>query len=216
MNETPKKHRARKPLADFLESGEQETTTGNGVVIGVVVGVSILLAGVLGVSLLTRTEDVTEDAPVAESPVTNAPLPAIPQVTIPVPERIDPELTAWNVEHGPEIGRLLAILVAPPVRDITLLRFRCKQIGEALDDLVDVPKPSNQEVAEAFDLWLRSVRDAVTFCLEGSLELADSEALPVAGSNLGSTSVFWDIFFVELAKHVDVTGTPPGAAPELP
>lgn len=193
-----------------------DETTGNGVISGVIVGVIILLAGVLGVSLLTSTEDSTEDAPVTESTLTSVPATVIPQVTVPLPERIDPELTAWNSEHGPAIGKLLAILVAPPVRDVTLLRFRCKQMSESLDDLENIPKPSNQEVAEAFDLWLLSVRDAVTFCLEGSLELADSEALPVAGSNLGSTSVVWDIFFRELAKHVDLTGTPPGVTPELP
>jgi len=193
------------------ETNDDESV-GNGVIAGVVVGVIVLLAGVLGVSLLTGTEDTA----VEESVETSIPAPLPPQVTIPQPERIDPNLTAWNTEHGSEISRLLAILGAPPVRDITLLRFRCKQVSEALDDLENIPKPSNQEVAEAFDLWLLSVRDAVTFCLEGSLELADSEALPVAGSNLGSTSMFWDIFFRELAKHVDLTGTPPGVTPELP
>lgn len=197
------------------ETNDDEST-GNGVITGVVVGVIVLLAGVLGVSLLTGTEDVTEDTAVEESVETSIPAPLPPQVTVPQPERIDPELTAWNTEHGPEIGRLLAILVAPPVRDITLLRFRCKQMSESLDDLANIPKPSNQEVAEAFDLWLLSVRDAVTFCLEDSMELSETEALPVAGSNLGSTSVFWDIFFMELAKHVDLTGTPPGVTPELP
>lgn len=186
---------------------------GNGVIIGVVVGVSILLSAVLGVSLLTGTDE--PDVAVEESAVT-MPAPPIPTVTVPQPERIDPELTQWNTEHGPEIGKLLAILVAPPVRDVTLLRFRCKQMQETLTDLESISKPGNEKVAEAFDLWLLSVRDAVTFCLEGSLELPDSEALPVAGSNLGSTSVFWDIFFMELAKHVDLTAAPSGAVPTLP
>lgn len=189
---------------------------GNGVVIGIVVGVSILLSAVLGVSLLTGTDQNDEPGAAVEETATTLTAPPIPTITVPQPERIDPELTAWNTEHGPEIGKLLAILVAPPVRDITLLRFRCKQMQETLTDLENIPKPANEKVAEAFDLWLLSVRDAVAFCLEGSLELPDSEALPVAGSNLGSTSVFWDIFFMELAKHVDLTTAPTGAAPTLP
>lgn len=189
---------------------------GNGVIIGIVVGVSILLSAVLGVSLLTGTDQAEKSGTTVEETATTLPAPPIPAITVPRPERIDPELTAWNTEHGPEIAKLLAILVAPPLRNVTLLRFRCKQMQEALTDLESVPKPANEKVAEAFDLWLRSVREAVTFCLEGSLELPDSEALPVAGSNLGSTSVFWDIFFMELAKHVDVTAVPTGAAPDLP
>lgn len=188
-------------------------TIGNRVIVAVVVGVSLLLAVVLGVSLVTGTEPAV-DAPTTESS-TSVATPA-PSVTVPRPERIDPELTAWNTEHGPAIGRLLAVLAAPPVRDVTLLRFRCKQMLAELVELENIEKPSNAAVAEAFDVWLLSVRDAVTFCLEGSLELPDNEALPIAGSGLGSTGVFWDTFFLELAKHVDLTGTPPGANPELP
>lgn len=213
MNEQSKRYRARPQHSPDTTDDE---STGNGVVVGVVVGVSILLAGVLGVSLLTGTESAVEDIPVEESVVTSIPAPAILPVEILQPEQIDPELTAWNEEHGPEIGRLYAILVSPPVRDVTLLRFRCKQMGEAVEDLINVPKPSNQAVAEAFDLWVLAVRDAVTFCLEGSLDLPDNEALPVAGSTIGSTSLFWDNFYRELAKHVDLTGTPPGVNPELP
>jgi hypothetical protein len=198
------------------DTPDSDGNAGNGMITGIVVGVSILLSAVLGVSLLTGTDQTDEPGTTVEETATTLPAPPIPAITVPQPERIDPELTAWNTEHGPEIAKLLAILVAPPVRDVTLLRFRCKQMQEALTDLESIPKPANEKVAEAFDLWLLSVRDAVTFCLEGSLELPDSEALPVAGSNLGSTSVFWDIFFMELAKHVDVTAVPAGAAPNLP
>jgi hypothetical protein len=193
-----------------------DENTGNKVIIGVVVGVSVLLAAVLGVSLLTRTETTDSDMPPVESVATSAPAPVTSQVAIPQPERIDIELTMWNTEHGPEIGRLLAVLVAPPVRDVTLLRFRCKRMLELVSDLQSIPKPPNAGVAEAFDVWLLSVNDAVTFCLEGSLELPDNEALPVAGSTLGSTGVFWDIFFMKLAEQVDLTGAPPGVTPELP
>jgi hypothetical protein len=96
---------------------------------------------------------------------------------------------------------------------MTLLRFRCKQMLEPLASLETAPRPQNTAVAEAFDLWLRAVRDAVTFCLEASQELSEADALPVTGSNLGSTGMFWDAFFQEMAKHVDLTGLP-GSTPE--
>jgi len=217
MNEQSKWYRARPQHSPDTTDDER---TGNGVIIGVVVGVIILLAGVLGVSLLTSTESTVDDAVGGEglekSVVTSIPVPPIPPIEIPEPEEIDPELAAWNEENGPKIGRLYAILLSPPVRNITLLRFRCKQMGEAVEDLINVPKPPNQEVAEAFDMWVIAVRDAVTFCLEGSLDLPDNEALPIAGSTIGSTSLFWENFNREMAKRVDLTGAPPGVSPELP
>jgi hypothetical protein len=188
---------------------------GSGLILGVVAGVCVMLAALLGVSLLTGNDDdpatVAPAVTVEESLEDTAP-PA-PSIVVSLPERIDPALTAWNEEHGPTIGKLYAVLAAPPVRDMTLLRFRCKQMLEPLASLETAPRPQNTAVAEAFDLWLRAVRDAVTFCLEASQELSEADALPVTGSNLGSTGMFWDAFFQEMAKHVDLTGRP-GSTPE--
>lgn len=201
---------------DDQEHGEH---AGNGVVIGVVVGVVVLLSAVLGVSLLTgggddSSADVT--VPTSVEPARSEPEPPRPDVRISAPERIDAELTAWNEAQGPAIAYLLSVLGAPPVRDITLLRFRCKQLLEPLADLEAAPAPGVPAVAEAFDLWLVSVRDAVDFCLEGSQELNETDAVAIAGSGIGSTGMFWEIFFNELAKHVDLTGQPGAPLPSIP
>jgi hypothetical protein len=196
-------------------SDTDETTPGGGLLVGIVIAVSVILAAVLAFSLIGREETVVapETATTLPEPLV---APSAEPAVIPVPERIDPELTAWNEDRGPAIARLLSLLAAPPVRDVTLLRFRCKQMLEPLADLETGTKPGKAEVAEAFDLWLLSVRDAITFCLEGSQELPVDEALPIAGSTLGSTSTFWEGFLRELVKYVDLSGKPLGVEPNLP
>lgn len=199
-------------------TSDGDPVPGGGLLVGIVVAVSILLAAILAFSLVGSdggdTADIEPETFTTLPERTEPPLPA--DATIPVPERIDPELTAWNEDRGPAIAKLLSLLAAPPVRDVTLLRFRCKQMLDPLSDLENGPKPGRAEVAEAFDLWLLSVRDAIAFCLEGSQELAAEEALPIAGSTLGSTSTFWESFLRELSKHVDLSGKPLGAGTEPP
>lgn len=197
-------------------TNDGEPVPGGGLLVGIVVAVSILLAAILAFSLVSGGE-TTEVAPgtTVTLPEQVEP-PSAADVSIPVPERIDPELTAWNEDRGPVIAQLLSLLAAPPVRDVTLLRFRCKQMLDPLSDLENGPRPGRDEVAAAFDLWLLSVRDAIAFCLEGSQELAAEEALPIAGSTLGSTSAFWEGFLRELVKHVDLSGKPLGAGTEPP
>jgi len=202
-------------LPDRTSDGE--SVPGGGLLVGIVVAVSILLAVILAFSLVGSSGDTSDSGPETVTTLPERIEPPLPaDASIPVPERIDPELTAWNEDRGPAIAKLLSLLASPPVRDVTLLRFRCQQMLDPLSDLENGPKPGREEVAEAFDLWLLSVRDAITFCLEGSQELAAEEALPIAGSTLGSTSAFWESFLGELIKHVDLSGKPLGAGTEPP
>lgn len=184
------------------------------VVIGAVV-VSVLLAGVLAWTVLGRdsaeTGDGAVDSTVATTvPATVAPIePSVP--TIPAPVEVDDALTLWHSEQSPTLARLLAMLGAPPATNVEQLRTRCKQLGQIVEGLTTGAQPGRESVAVRYTEWLDGLTDAIDFCVSGTLDLPDKDAIVTASSSLGSTGVLWEGFFLELARYVDLRG--PSGAP---
>lgn len=181
------------------------------VVAGAVV-VSIVLAGVLAWTLLRSSADsVIVDGETTTSVATSsAPMPA-PETRapdLPGPIEIDEALTSWHDEQAPTLARLLAMLSAAPATSSEQLRTRCKQISQIVYGLKVAPAPPRASVATAYDQWLGEVLDAVTFCVEGTTNLPEKDALVVASTGLGSTGAFWETFFLELARWVDLRSVP--------
>jgi len=189
----------------------ETAAVGGIVVIVVAVVLSILLTAALSYGVLSRGEEdrpVTTESTVLAGDVTMV----APPPTFPSPETVDVEVVAWNEQNAADIGRILVHLGAPPVRDITLLRTRCRQMVVPLLRLEQAAAAPNPAVAEAFSLWLRSVRDAVDYCLEGSKLVTGGDEAAAAGAGLGSTGLFWGLFMEELARHVDLNNL--GVGPE--
>jgi hypothetical protein len=181
------------------------------VIAGAVV-VSILLAGVLAWTLLRSSADsvVVDDETTTSVAASNEPAPA-PETQapdFPGPIEIDESLTAWHDEQAPTLARLLAMLGAAPATSSEQLLTRCKQISQIVDGLQAAPAPPRASVATVYSQWLGEVLDAVTFCVEGTTNLPEKDAIVVVSTGLGSTGAFWETFFLELARWVDLRSGP--------
>lgn len=194
-----------------LPAPSNEGATGLLVIAGAAV-VSVLLAGVLAWTL-TRSSDnsVVVDGETATSVATSlepAPAPETSGPDIPVPSEVDESLTAWHEEQAPTLARLLAMLGAAPATNSEQLRTRCKQIGQITGDLQSAAQPQRDSVATVYNQWLGGVLDATAFCVEGTTDLPEKDAIAAANSGLASTGVLWETFFLELARWVDLRSTP--------
>lgn len=188
------------------ESGK--ASRGTTAALWVVVGMSALLGAALVLGLRSTGDNFpTEDTAGQNAVVGAEPATVLPTATIPAPAVIDAELTAWHDLHAPNIARILAVLGGPTTQDIDILRIRCSQLEETIP-LINTQSPPHAETAEAFSAWMRSLENAVTYCLTDSLALADVDAVQLVGATLKATSVSWEAFFTLLTERVDLTGRP--------
>lgn len=179
----------------------------------------MLLAGVLTVVvtvglvvlLLIGGGDEVPETVETTTPTTVAQVGPPPDLDIKVPEVEDPAMVAWNEDMGPLIQRVISDVTSPPVSSIELLRIKCSRVASVVEQMREKPEPPKEDVAEAFDTWLLFLEDATVYCLEGSENLVEQDALTTAGGNLVSTMAYFDSFIEVLSNYVDFTKAPSNA-----
>lgn len=173
----------------------------------------VVTVGLVALLILGGGKDEPQVETTTETTETTAPIGApAPQVEIKVPETEDPATVKWNEDMGPHIQRVISDVTSPPVSSIKLLRIKCSRIENVIGQMREKPAAPQQEVREAFETWLLFLEDATVYCLEGSKNLADDEALTTAGGNLVSTMAYFDTFISAISNYVDLTKTPSNAA----
>jgi hypothetical protein len=188
--------------------------------------IPMILAGVLttvvtiGLVVLLLWPAISSDTAAnpgtTETTETTAPeIAPAPPISINTPETEDAATVAWNEEMGPLIQRVISDVTAPPVSSIKLLRIKCARIENAVGQIKTKPKAPKTDVAEAFDTWALFVEDAVVYCLEGSTNLSDEQALTTAGGNLVSTMAYFDTFISVVSNYVDLTKVPSNAPTQV-
>lgn len=179
----------------------------------------MLLAGVLTVVitvglvalLLLGGGDEAPETVEPTTPTTVAQVGPPPDLDIKVPEVEDPAMVAWNEDMGPLIQRVISDVTSPPVSSIELLRIKCSRVASVIEQMREKPEPPKEDVAEAFDTWLLFLEDATVYCLDGSENLVEQDALTTAGGNLVSTMAYFDSFIEVLSNYVDFTKAPSNA-----
>jgi len=171
---------------------------------------AVVTVGLVALLLLGGGDDTPETVE-STVPTTVAQVGPPPDLDIKVPEVEDPAMVAWNEDMGPLIQRVISDVTSPPVSSIELLRIKCSRVASAVEQMREKPAPPRDDVAEAFDTWLLFLDDATVYCLEGSENLVEQDALTTAGGNLVSTMAYFDSFIEVVSNYVDFTKAPSNA-----
>lgn len=184
--------------------------------VGAVGGVLLLTVGLIGGTLIARTQDPVPGAAAPSSaqqpqPESLAGSPVVargltPEAVVDTVGVSDPDVTEWHENARPSIGAVLNVMLSKAPTSGKQLRAMCETLGLTINDINRADDAPQADVNTKFRTWADLLTNAVSDCA-ASESLPDAEALEAAKQSFEESSRAFDDFMLTLDLYFDFSAT---------